>query len=72
MVNKDLDNIVVISIYDSGYDQSIMENGIVNRGYEYRGRLDAYEMKKDVSKLKEMFPNKTIIICEDGDIEVIE
>ena len=78
MNNKDLENIVVISYYDSGYNRSIMKNGIVSQKYcdgfntENESKGNAFDLIYRKSKLKEVFPNKTIIVCEDGDIEVIE
>ena len=78
MNNKDLENIVVISNYDGGYYYSIMINGIIygrfgNIPQDVKNVMDnALDNLYDNSKLKEIFPNKTIIVCEDGGIEVIE
>lgn len=75
MNSKDLDNIVVISSYDNGYEFSILENGTIHKrldGHRHETLIDAYSYIYNHSKLKEIFPNKTIIVCEDGDIEVIK
>lgn len=78
MNNKDLENIVVISMYDGGYNYSIMINGIIygrfgNVPQDVKNVMDkTLDNLYDNAKLKEIFPNKTIIVCDDGCTEVIE
>lgn len=77
-------DLVIISIYDSGFGGfSIMINGkviepkdeydigkptLANKIKElYQNETDKFE-----EYLKKKFKNKTIIICNDGDIEVLK
>lgn len=71
-------DLLIISIYDSGYGFSIMFNGeIIERtGVDEETNLaDVFESKYNDYHfhewLKEKYPDKKIIICENGDIEVL-
>ena len=74
MVMKDL---VIISIYDNGFGFSIMFDGEVLKSNDelFNEIFEVYDSKllSDFEEyLKEKFKNKTIIICENGGIEVLE
>lgn len=69
-------NIVIINIYDSGYGFSVLvDNTIYYKMHDdladeilsiyYDSHINFHDW------LKEKFKDKTIIICEDGGIEVL-
>jgi len=73
-------DIVIISIYDSGYGFKVMVDGVVSSPYTcHQGKsiadvlLGVYHKfgYESGEEFKKMFPDKQIIICEDGDIEVL-
>lgn len=81
MVNDKMKDIVIISIYDSGYGFSVMVDGIVSSPYIFHGEKETvadilYHIynkfgSESGKEFKKMFPNKQVILCEDGDIEIL-
>jgi len=81
MANDEMKDIVVISIYDTGYGFNVMVDGIVSSPFVFHGEKETIAdvlyriyMKfgwESGKEFKKMFPNKQIIICEDGGIEIL-
>ena len=76
----DVKDAVVVSIYDSGYGFNVMVDGVVSSPHTcHQGKSIADVLFsvynefgwKSGEEIKRMFPDKRIIICEDGDIEVL-
>lgn len=76
-----MNKIFIISDYDNGYCCSIMANGFLHERYEIRENrvlnaiykeYDAYDYESCVALIKEHFDVELVIICADGNIEVIE
>ena len=72
-------NIVVVSVYDSGYCASFMENGKVNDIDTYRKRINFKERfgedidRISIDDLAKFYESDTIIIlCVDGGIECVK
>ncbi len=73
----DLENVLIISDYDMGYQFTVYWNGIY---HEYRDELSTVcyhiiDIQNDFEKFKELakigvYPD-VIIICEDGCIDII-
>lgn len=71
---KDRD-LVILSIYDSGYGCSFMENGIVKEIDEdekreaFKLRFKTYPENISLEELRKHYPDgTTVIICTDGAI----
>ena len=74
-------DIVIVSVYDGGYGFSVMADGIVSSPHTFHGEKETvadvlYGIYKEFGwesgkEFKKMFPNKQIIVCEDGGIEVL-
>lgn len=75
----EIKDLVIVSIYDGGYCFSVYDDGVTIRRYEGGGPLldevmQAYSIpytNEWYKWLKERFPNKIIVICEDGNIEIV-
>lgn len=75
----EIKDLVIVSIYDCGYCCSVCEDGIIERRFEGGGPLldevmQAWDIPNTIdfyNRLKERFPNKLIIVCEDGNIEIV-
>lgn len=75
----DMKDIIVVSIYDSGYGFNVMVDGVVSSPWTcHEGESIADVLHRIYNEFgwrsggefKKMFPDKQIIVCEDGDIEV--
>lgn len=73
-MKKLIDNLLIISIYDSGYEFSVLNNGQCDENEENE-LIKAYHNKLFVEYmdyLQEKYPEYTIYICEDGDITLVQ
>ena len=66
--------LMVVSIYDGGYGFSVDVDG--NQSYErefkIKERYDSYKYNKFVKYIKRYYPSETLVICEDGYIDIFK
>ena len=77
-----MDNIIIVSIYDSGWGFSVMLDNKIHEGHFfseddskiYTSFRKAYHricsQKKFVRWIRRKYPQQKIIICEDGNIQI--
>lgn len=77
---NDMKDLVVVSIYDGGYGFNVMVDGVVSSPHHCNEKETMGDVLyhvynefgwKSGEEFKKMFPDKQIIICEDGGIEIL-
>ena len=67
---------IIVSIYDMGYNFSTCIDGEFESGYDTPKnytifhKFEELDMPHFLAWLQETYPNKAIIVCDDGDIYI--